>query len=228
MTWIAEFVRHRRRIAYHRRRGTFNPPRPLDCVVFISDNLSTLPHFLETLTARTHWPLRIWLCAAEDSDAHNAESLAPWDHRRIESHEVNVIRHAASDDSAGLNAALRNITADVCVFTEGLVVVPDLGKICWATTLLQLMFDFPHVGWLNASQDIASHPELALVRQKVVRGTRRTIMCDTPNTQLALVRRDCFETWKIHSLPPAELLQNLFTDKYVSGRAHSVIAVPLF
>ena len=227
MAWFSELIQHRRRIAFHRKNGTFNPPRPLDCIVLIRGTPANLSSFLEATTTRTRWPLRIWLCADVNTDKNTADARAAWRQRRIEPHEINVVDNTAADGSAGLSSALMNISADVCVLTEGLVAVPDLGKICWATTLLQLMFDFPHIGWLNASHDCSAQPDAALIRPLIVRGTRRTIYFDKPDTQLALVRRECLSIRKSDPHSPETLLQGELADRFTSGRAHSVIVSDL-
>ena len=227
MTWFSELIQHRRRIAFHRKNGTFNPPRPLDCVVLVHGNSFALPRFLETLTSRTRWPLRILLCATKAFSTQYSEFLAQWDHRRIEPHEITVVRHAAPEYPDGFNAALKDVSADVCVLTEGRVQVPDLGRICWATTLLQLMFDFPHAGWLNASLDLPPIPGLLSRQRKPVRSTRRTIIRDSPDTQLALVRRDCLNAGSASPLYFNGIYQEHISDAYYSGRAHSVVASPI-
>lgn len=228
MSWFPEIIRHRRRISYHRKRGTFNPPRPLDCVVLAHKNAPALDLFLETLTARTQWPLRIWLCATEATDAQTGELLARWEKRHAAPHEISIKLHAAAEYPDAFNAALEDISNDVFVLSEGRVIVPDLGKICWATTLLQLMFDFPHVGWLNASLNLAPLADLPPSRRKAVRSTRRTILRDTPDTQLALVRRDCFDAESPNPLHLDGIIQEKLSKVYCAGRAHSVTASPIW
>jgi len=228
MSWPVEIARHLRRVRYHRSTGPLTAPRPLDCVVFGANDSGCLTGFLNAIVERTQWPLRLWLCATASTDPQTEKLLADWNGRHAGPHEIAVLRNSVAEYPEGFNPALEKMTSDICVLSEGRVAVPDLGRVCWATAMLQLMFDFPHVGWLNATVDVPSLPGLPALRRKPVRGTRRTIIRDTPDTQLALVRRDCFATGGEAALRLEGIYQEQLAEKYCSGRAAMVTAQPLW
>jgi hypothetical protein len=137
------------------------------------------------------------------------------------------VRGCAADYPEVFNAALERVTGDVCVLSEGRVLVPDLGRICWATAMLQHMFDFPHVGWLNATVNLPPLDGRRASRRKPVRGTRRTIIRDAPETQLALVRRDCLAAGRNVPLRLEGIYQEQLAEEYCSGRAAVVVTQPI-
>jgi hypothetical protein len=227
MSWLTETTRHAHRLAYHRARGPLRPARPLDMAVLIHDRAPTLAVFLDALITRTQWPLRIRLCDNASTERTTHELLDHWNGRQAGPHRVTVLSRERAAYPEGFSDALDQMHDDVCVLSEGRVIVPDLGRICWATAMLQLMYDFPQVGWLNATVNLPPLPGLPAIRRRPVRGTRHTIIRDTPDTQLALVRRDCFAPGGDATFRLKGIYQEQLAEEYCSGRAAMVVTQPI-
>lgn len=227
MPWLNDLVRHAHRIAFHKKRGSFQPPRPLDLFVLVHNSASTLSIFLEALVKKTRWPLRIVLCDNASTDPATLELLREWTSRVITPHSLSIDHSENAAFPDGFNTALRNMSNEVCLISQGNVIVPDFGKLCWATHLLQIMYDSPHVGWLNVSVTSPLLPGFTAVTRKYVRNTRRMVIRDTPTTLLTLVRRDCFQPDSAEPLQLSGIFQERLAEEYVSGRAALINAEPI-
>ncbi|RPH92895.1 hypothetical protein EHM69_11760 [candidate division KSB1 bacterium] len=190
MSWISEFIHHRRCLRHQKHIKPLELPRPLDLLVFVYDGADMLREYFDSVIRNTRWPLRIHLCDAIFSDNSARELMKLWNGKKAGIHEVRSFYKLSRNYPETISTALRGIQSDVFLVSESRIAVPSLPDDCWATRLLKTMERYPHVGWLNAALSLPAFPDTQAAARKPVRGTNDTVLRDSLRTQLALIRSD--------------------------------------